>query len=262
MSPRKARPGISRAACIPLTPKPRNKKPLSAPTLKKSGSTRPFPYRCSVSGLAGFWVRAPEPPASYRKSATKSIACMGSLPKPSTPSILWGMNTPSAHKRRRHRRGTKGASSKPQQGRGKAQGRSTRPRHYYDVRQYALLQDSSGNLLILQLPKEYDEAAANTWTLPGGKLEPADEPGAGLLREIAEETGLEPDLKGLAAIARWSNRNSKKLAIFYHAAVAGTKPALKLSGEHQRAIWISPTEAPEFPFHRPDMLTVIQTHLK
>lgn len=186
------------------------------------------------------------------------------MPKPETPSILWGMNTPSssAQKRRRHRRGNKGAQGKPQNTRGKANARSSRPRHYYDVRQYALLQDAAGNLLILQLPKEYDEAAANTWTLPGGKLEPSDEPGEGLLREIAEETGLKPDLKGIAAVARWSNRNSKKLAIFYRAEVSGTKPALKLSGEHQRAIWISPSEVTDFPFHRPDMLTVIQNHIK
>lgn len=177
------------------------------------------------------------------------------------------MNTPSpAHKRRRHRRGPKGAQGKPptrgQRGKPGSSGQTGRPRHYYDVRQYALLTDAAGNLLILQLPKEYDEAAANTWTLPGGKLEPTDDPGEGLLREITEETGLTAELKGLATIARWSNRNSKKLGIFYHARVSGTKPTLKLSGEHQRAIWIAPAEVSEFPFHRPEMLTVITDHLK
>ncbi|MBI1309044.1 MAG: NUDIX domain-containing protein [Proteobacteria bacterium] len=135
------------------------------------------------------------------------------------------------------------------------------PRHLYDVRQYALLADAAGNLLILQLPKEYDASSANTWTLPGGKLEPSDVPGEGLLREITEETGLKATLTGLCTVARWTNRNSKKLAIFYKATVTGTKPALKLSGEHQRAIWISPSEAEEFPFHRPDMLTVIKENL-
>lgn len=137
-----------------------------------------------------------------------------------------------------------------------------RPRHFYDVRQYALLTDEAGHILILQLPGEYDAGAANTWTLPGGKLEPTDEPGAGLLREITEETGLEATLRGPCAVKRWTTRNSKKLGIFYHAVARGTKPGLKLSNEHQRAVWISPAEVAEFPFHRPEMAEVVTAAAK
>lgn len=131
-------------------------------------------------------------------------------------------------------------------------------RWFYDVRQYALLTDADGNLLILQLPKEYDAGAANTWTLPGGKLEPTDEPGEGLLREIAEETGLPATLVGPCGVARWTTRNSKKLGIFYRATTTGTKPDLKLSNEHQRAIWVSIAEVHDFPFHRTEMLDIIK----
>lgn len=131
-------------------------------------------------------------------------------------------------------------------------------RWFYDVRQYALLTDTEGNLLILQLPKEYDATAANTWTLPGGKLEPTDEPGAGLLREITEETGLPATLVGPCGVARWTSRNSKKLGIFYRATTPGSKPALKLSNEHQRAIWVSPSEVADFPFHRTEMVDIIK----
>jgi|GEM_PF-2101017 len=164
---------------------------------------------------------------------------------------------PSPQKRRR-RPHTAAKSGKPQ---GRATGKTTRSgrnRWFYDVRQYALLTDGADNILILQLPKEYDAAAANTWTLPGGKLEPADEPGEGLLREITEETGLKATLLGPCAVARWTTRNSKKIGIFYHATVSGTKPAFKLSGEHQRAIWVGKAEVKDFPFHRPEMLEAIQ----
>ncbi|NBV54519.1 MAG: NUDIX hydrolase [Proteobacteria bacterium] len=161
-------------------------------------------------------------------------------------------NTPSRAKRR-HKNAHKHTKRPP-----KGSQTKNNPRHFYDVRLYALLTDSESNLLILQLPKEYDESAANTWTLPGGKLEPTDEPAHGLLREIREETGLEATISGLCGLARWSTRNSKKLAIFYKAQVSGQKPTLKLSGEHQRAIWINPQEADQFPFHRPDMLTIIK----
>ena len=149
----------------------------------------------------------------------------------------------------------------PNKGPSKRTGRgrvaSSKSRWFYDVRQYALLTDDAGNLLILQLPKEYDVSAANTWTLPGGKLEPADEPGEGLLREISEETGLTGTLVGPAGVARWTSRNSKKLGIFWRATVSGTKPQLKLSKEHQRAVWINPSEIGDFPFHRPEMADMV-----
>lgn len=137
-----------------------------------------------------------------------------------------------------------------------------RQRWLYDVRQYAILTDSTGKFLILQLPKEYDDTAANTWTLPGGKLEPTDNPAAGVEREIREETGLEARMLGLCGIARWSTRNSRKLGIFYRAEVGGTEPAPKLSGEHQRAFWITLDELKDYPFHRKEMVDIIRTALE
>lgn len=164
------------------------------------------------------------------------------------------MSKPTKHTRRTTRKPKSG--SKP-----KAATHARRQRWFYDVRQYALVQDESGHTLLLQLPSTYDEDAANSWTLPGGKLEPADEPTPGILREIVEETGLKATLSGPCAIARWTTRNSKKLAIFYKATVKGTKPKPNLSAEHQRAAWVSPPELKDFPFHREDMRTVLEEHM-
>lgn len=133
-----------------------------------------------------------------------------------------------------------------------------RQRWFYDVRQYALLTDEDGKILILQLPAAYDEGAANSWTLPGGKLEPSDDPTDGVLREIREETGLTAALAGPCGIARWSSRNSKKLGIFYKGIVAGKAPVVQISSEHQRALWVKPEEIGDFPFHREDMRLVIR----
>jgi 8-oxo-dGTP pyrophosphatase MutT (NUDIX family) len=180
------------------------------------------------------------------------------------------MSTP--HHRRRRRPTNKTATGEqpakaaksppgkraPRRGNTNPNGSTHKSRWFYDVRQYALLTDESGNLLILQLPKEYDATAANTWTLPGGKLEPTDEPGEGLLREITEETGLPATLVGPCGVARWTTRNSKKLGIFYRATTAGEKPKLKLSNEHQRAIWIGKEEISDFPFHRTEMLEIVK----
>ncbi len=160
-------------------------------------------------------------------------------------------------KAHRHRRGVRPKAPNAKVTR-KGPANGTRQRHFYDVRQYALLRDGAGHLLILQLPKEYDESAANTWTLPGGKLEPTDDPAAGLMREIEEETGLKPSLPVLCGLARWTTRASKKLGIFYRTTITGNKPALTLSGEHQRAVWVTLDELAGFPFHRPEMLEVLK----
>lgn len=143
----------------------------------------------------------------------------------------------------------------------KPHAKGQRQRWLYDVRQYAILTDESGKFLILQLPKEYDETAANTWTLPGGKLEPSDNPAEGVRREIAEETGLEAKVCKPCGIARWSTRNSKKLGIFYRASVVGKEPKLKLSNEHQRAFWIGLDELKNYPFHRKEMTAIIRDAL-
>ena len=169
----------------------------------------------------------------------------------------------SKPKRPQRRRTRVGAGTKPAARKSASKTASTAPRarHYYDVRQYAILTDEKGHVLILQLPREYDETAANTWTLPGGKLEPSDNPAEGLLREIAEETGLNPTPPVLCGIARWTTRASKKLGVFYRTQVKGVKPELKLSDEHQRAVWVAPTELAGFPFHRTEMLTVLREAL-
>jgi 8-oxo-dGTP pyrophosphatase MutT (NUDIX family) len=158
------------------------------------------------------------------------------------------------HKRQRPKK-------RPESG-GKPGTHGRRQRWFYDVRQYGLVTDKDGKILILQLPADYDDAAANTWTLPGGKLEPADDPAAGILREIKEETGLTPALQGPCSVARWSTRNSKKLAIFYKATLDAKQPEPKLSREHQRSLWVNVADLAEFPFHRPDMVIAIKQQLK
>jgi hypothetical protein len=69
---------------------------------------------------------------------------------------------------------------------------------------------------------------------------------------------LEAEVSGPCGIARWSTRNSKKLGIFYKGTVAGKAPAPKLSGEHQRAFWITLDELKDYPFHRKEMVEIIR----
>lgn len=55
-----------------------------------------------------------------------------------------------------------------------------------------LLVDPAGRVL-LQLRDEHAPVAPNQWGVPGGSLEPGEEPEAGVRRELLEETGLHVD---------------------------------------------------------------------
>ncbi len=49
--------------------------------------------------------------------------------------------------------------------------------------------DADGRVLVAQRPE--GKALAGLWEFPGGKLEPGERPEAGLIRELAEELGIQ-----------------------------------------------------------------------
>lgn len=55
----------------------------------------------------------------------------------------------------------------------------------------------NGKVLIAQRGKP---PLAGIWSLPGGHIEPGETAQAAALRELAEETGIEADLKGIADV--------------------------------------------------------------
>jgi 8-oxo-dGTP diphosphatase len=117
-----------------------------------------------------------------------------------------------------------------------------RERHWYDVRQYAMVLNDDNQVLLLQLPEHYGKSCGGKWVLPGGKLRPDEGPGEGLLREITEETGLITELTEVLTVATWESPNSKKYGTFWLAQVTGG--TLALSGEHQGYRWQPLTETP------------------
>lgn len=60
------------------------------------------------------------------------------------------------------------------------------------------LVDPDGRVLVTQRPP--GKALAGMWEFPGGKLEPGERPEAALIRELAEELGIEVDVPCLAPL--------------------------------------------------------------
>jgi 8-oxo-dGTP diphosphatase len=62
----------------------------------------------------------------------------------------------------------------------------------------AALVDTNRNILMQQRPP--DKAHAGLWEFPGGKIEPGESAGAALVRELAEELGIEVALSALTPL--------------------------------------------------------------
>ena len=63
---------------------------------------------------------------------------------------------------------------------------------------YALARDKVGRILLVRIAPGY--AAVGQWTLPGGGIMFGEDPAAAVIRELAEETGLEGRVRGLAFV--------------------------------------------------------------
>ncbi|WP_414462392.1 NUDIX hydrolase [Hyphomicrobium sp. DY-1] len=113
-----------------------------------------------------------------------------------------------------------------------------------DVRQYAVVTDQEGRLLVLQYPPLYEIDARNRWTLPGGALLRKEDPRAGIFRELSEQTGLEPELGLHVRVHRGVRRAG--LWVFYRGFAVET--AVKLSPEHQGVAWVGGDEFRDLPF--------------
>lgn len=99
--------------------------------------------------------------------------------------------------------------------------------------------------------------AVGQWTLPGGGLEHGEGPATGALRELAEETGLQATIDGLADVLSWSARwrhpedgvdeAFHAIQIVYHATITGGELRDETDGSTDAARWFSEAEVAEVP---------------
>jgi 8-oxo-dGTP diphosphatase len=90
-------------------------------------------------------------------------------------------------------------------------------------------------------------AAAGRWELPGGKVEPGEEPGTAVVREVAEELGCVVQVVGwLPGAVPISDRHVLTVA---HVELRAGEPA---PVEHDRVRWLGPDELDAVDWLEPD----------
>jgi ADP-ribose pyrophosphatase YjhB (NUDIX family) len=110
----------------------------------------------------------------------------------------------------------------------------------------AIITDAAGRLLLIQRGHAPD---AGRWSLPGGRVEPGESDEQALVREVAEETGLEVVPGPLAGTVERQRGGGPCLHIRdYRADVTGGE--LAAGDDAADARWVTPAELAELPLSR------------
>ncbi|MFE7339037.1 NUDIX hydrolase [Streptomyces griseus] len=107
---------------------------------------------------------------------------------------------------------------------------------------YAIAEDG-GRLLLARLSDASPVFAPGLWHLPGGGIDPGEQPVEALARELLEETGLEPtEAHLLDARTYTARRNGVRwslTALFYAVSLTGGEPKVtEIDGSTEAAVWV------------------------
>jgi 8-oxo-dGTP diphosphatase len=108
----------------------------------------------------------------------------------------------------------------------------------------AALADGEGRVLLQR--RSPGRAMAGLWEFPGGKVEPGERPEAALVRELAEELGIEVEIAALApaAFASADNGGRHMLLLLYLCREWRGEPRPLDAAE---LAWVRPEEVTSLP---------------
>ena len=102
----------------------------------------------------------------------------------------------------------------------------------------AIILDTTGKFLLLQRSNTHPRLAG-FFDLPGGGIQENEEPGAAVIREVREETGLELSIERLKILYTTTQLlNSRSYpTLLYVAYMTEPTPSVSMSWEHQSYEW-------------------------
>ncbi|WP_030173084.1 NUDIX hydrolase [Spirillospora albida] len=106
-----------------------------------------------------------------------------------------------------------------------------------------IVRDGAGRLLLV---RRANPPAAGLWSVPGGRVEPGEDDGAAVARELREETGLEVSIGAFVGTVDRDGPGGIVYEIHDYAATV-TGGALRAGDDAADARWFAPGELGDLP---------------
>lgn len=117
---------------------------------------------------------------------------------------------------------------------------------------YAVITDDHGRML---LPHWHEAGFASGWTLPGGGIDPGEDPADAVVREVFEESGYDVETTALLGIDSYVIPGDRRtptsgrdgiplhaLRIIYRARIVGGELRVEHEGSTDDVAWFSPSD--------------------
>jgi len=105
-----------------------------------------------------------------------------------------------------------------------------------------VVRDTSGRCLLLKRSLR-SKGNPGKWDLPGGKVDPGESFDQGLLREVAEETGLTISIQRVVGVAESESPTRKIVYLILEGRQESGQ--VQLSSEHDEYVWVNRWELPK-----------------
>jgi 8-oxo-dGTP diphosphatase len=103
---------------------------------------------------------------------------------------------------------------------------------------------NNNNELLLLKRRSNDVMKPGMWEIPGGRLEPGEDPHIGVIRETKEEAGIDIDVKQIMDVRHFVRSDDQTITMLVFLCKALSHEVV-LSEEHTEFKWVSMIEAKE-----------------
>lgn len=128
---------------------------------------------------------------------------------------------------------------------------------------YAVITDETGRMLL----PHWQAAGAGGWTLPGGGIDPGEDPVDAAVREVYEESGYRCSIDGLLGVDSMVIPGERRLStsgrtgvpmhalrIVYRAHITGGELTVETEGSTDDVAWFTPEEIDQL--HRVELVDI------
>ena len=105
-----------------------------------------------------------------------------------------------------------------------------------------VIRDASGRCLLLKRSLR-SKGNPGKWDLPGGKVDPGENFTQGILREVAEETGLTISIQRVGGVAESESPTNNVVYLILEGRLESGQ--VQLSSEHDEYVWVNRWELPK-----------------